>query len=160
MKVFYIRFGIALTAICFFINLNLKAQNVSFTTEHLKAAEDLLNATDEKAKLETSLKTAVKLQGMRVPENKRAAFEEVMLAFTTKYITWELLSEKMSALYAEEFTTEELKQLTIFYKTPTGKKYAAKLPKILLKTEQVGQQLTLAHQEEFKAMLQKAFAKN
>jgi len=159
MNHFYSKFSFALVAFCFFISLSSKAQETTFTPEHLKAAQELFNATDEKAKLQTAITTVVKLQSMKLPEDKRAAFEEVMHNFMNKYLTWELISDKMSDLYAGEFTTEELQQLTAFYKTPTGKKYALKLPQILLKTEQIGQQLASAHQEELKTMMQNAFTK-
>jgi hypothetical protein len=160
MNHFYSRFCIALTTFCFLISLNLKAQETNFTPEHLKAAKELIDTRNEKLKFEHNIEVLIKAQSIKLPEDKRGACEDVFKKFVNKYLTWDLVSDKISELYAKEFTTEELQQLTAFYKTPLGKKFDAKQSEIFFKGEQIGQQLALAHQAELKSTLQAALSKN
>ncbi|MVN22853.1 DUF2059 domain-containing protein [Mucilaginibacter arboris] len=159
MNHFYSKFCFSLTAFCFLISFNLKAQDTTYTPARLKAAQEMLNATDQKSRFQTSMNTSIKLQELKLPEDKRAGFEEVMHQFLNKYLTWDIISEKMCKLYAAEFTTEELQQLAAFYKTPVGKKFGSKQTEIFFKAEQIGQQIALAHKDELKTMFEAAYSK-
>jgi len=42
-------------------------------------------------------------------------------------------------MYAQNFTADELRDLTIFFRTPTGEKYVQKAPAILQQSMAIGQ---------------------
>jgi len=159
MNHFYSKFIFALIAFCFLISSNLKAQNTSFTPEHLKAAQELTETRTDELTYQNIITTGIKSQSIKLPEDKRAAFEEVMRSFMSKYLTKDIYTKELAKLYAEEFDTEELQQLTAFFNTTAGKKYSAKQPELFLKSQRVGQQIALAHQEELKTMLHEALNK-
>jgi hypothetical protein len=50
------------------------------------------------------------------------------------------LSERTAAIYAANFTDAELRELTAFYRTPTGERYLQKLPVIAQQSMAAGQQ--------------------
>ncbi|MGI4805246.1 MAG: DUF2059 domain-containing protein [Janthinobacterium lividum] len=152
MKTFYIRFGIALTAICFFINLNLKAQETDLTQSHLKAAEDMLVAMDMPNLITTNINNVVKVQSAALSPEKQKVYSAVMKTFMDKYLNWDNLKKDMSKVYASEFSESEIKQLTKFYQSPLGKKLIEKTPELMQKGMLVGKQVFIAHQAELQEM--------
>ncbi|WP_320169393.1 DUF2059 domain-containing protein [Maridesulfovibrio sp.] len=50
------------------------------------------------------------------------------------------LKQMFATIYMEEFNEKELKDIAAFYKTPTGKKSLEKLPAVIVKSQQRGQQ--------------------
>jgi hypothetical protein len=49
------------------------------------------------------------------------------------------LSSAMAAIYANNFTADELRELTAFYKSPTGQKFLQKTPVVAAQTMAAGQ---------------------
>ena len=49
--------------------------------------------------------------------------------------------EEIVPLYARHFTTDELRQLAVFYKSPVGAKMLATMPQIMSESMQIGQKL-------------------
>lgn len=108
---------ITLSAIIFLFATHLKAQTTTtdFKPSHLKAAEQLLltMGTDKQFD-DLANKMANATSTQRVPMEYRALYLKVMKVFVGKYVTWDLLKDKIEKLYAAEFTESELNQLTDF----------------------------------------------
>jgi hypothetical protein len=49
------------------------------------------------------------------------------------------LADSMAAIYAFNFSSDELRQLTAFYRSPVGQKFVAKLPAITQQSLAIGQ---------------------
>lgn len=137
----------------------VKAQtaNVSITPAHLKAAEDVLIASGAGSQMKQNITAMIKQASANVPDDKKAKFTEIMGIFMNKYLNWELLKDQMAALYAQQFTEKELKDLTVFYLSPLGKKLNEKQPTLFQKGAELGQQAVASHQVELQQMLQDAF---
>ena len=135
--------------------LSAKAQNI--TPPHLKAAENMLTASGADTLFKSNIATVLTATSARIPEDKRATYINVMNRFITKYISWEILKDQLSAIYAQEFSEKELKELTAFYNTPLGKKLTNKLPMLSKKGAKMGQMAVESHQSELQQMMQDAF---
>ena len=91
----------------------------------------------------------VQIKSNPMLETKRSA----MQAFFKKYMSWSSLKEEYIKIYQSEFTEAELKDITAFYKTPTGKKMAEKAGVLAIKGSSMGQQRVQEHLPELQEML-------
>ena len=115
---------IILIALCF--TLSLQAQDDS----------DFKNETIEFIKLTGSgaaFEGAIDQIGMMVSEENKAAYTKEARA------TLGGIYDKIAALYMEEFTHKEIKELIAFYKTDLGKKLAEKQLGLMQKAMMAGQ---------------------
>ena len=48
------------------------------------------------------------------------------------------LREQLARIYAQEFTTEEMKKIIAFFETPVGKKFVQKMPVIMARSQRAG----------------------
>lgn len=135
----------------------VKAQTPAITPSHLKAAENLLVASGAGMQLKQNTSAMIQQASANVPEDKKAKFIEIMNSFINKYMNWELLKDQMAAMYAQEFTEKELKDLTVFYQSPLGIKLNQKQPVLFQKGAALGQQAVQSHQAELQQMMQEAF---
>jgi hypothetical protein len=135
----------------------VKAQTPAITPSHLKAAENLLIASGAGMQLKQNTSAMVQQASANVPEDKKAKFIEIMNNFIAKYMNWDLLKDQMAAMYAQEFTEKELKDLTVFYQSPLGTKLNQKQPILFQKGAALGQQAVQSHQAELQQMMQDAF---
>jgi hypothetical protein len=156
MNRFYYKFSFVLTAFCLCISISLKAQNASFTPNHLKAAEDMLAAMEMPSLMTNSINSVVKAQTANMPTDKQEVFAEVMKTFLNKYLSWDSIKTDMAKIYATEFTEAEIKELSQFYQTPLGKKIVTKSPALMQKGMALGQQRVAAHQTELVEMFKAA----
>lgn len=97
-------------------------------------------------------------QSQAVPAEHRDKFTKVMKDFFAKYFSYDVLKPKMAKIYAHEFSEKELKDLTIFYTSETGKKFASKLAFLTKKGMEIGQATVEEHKDELAKMIQEAFA--
>ncbi len=81
----------------------------------------------------TAFETAISQIGNMVSEDKKEAYMQEAKG------TLGGLYEKMAGLYMVEFTREEIKELTAFYKTDLGKKLAGKQYGLAQKAMMFGQ---------------------
>ncbi|PAW92821.1 hypothetical protein CKK33_04650 [Mucilaginibacter sp. MD40] len=147
-----------LLIIALLFGITVKAQNTpNITPSHLKAADELLKISGADSLFKSSMQLSLKQSSANIPADKREKFMEVMNSFFAKYISWDLLKDQLAAIYAAEFTEQELKQITAFYRTPLGKKLNAKQPVIMQRSMVLGQQMVQSHQVELQQMLQDAF---
>lgn len=139
--------------------IGAKAQTTeNLTPSHLQAAETYLIATGINTKFGTITDNIINTFSNQIPENERQAFVDVMKKFMSKYYTWDTLKGKMDELYAAEFTKDELDQLTVFVKTPLGKKFTDKAATLLQKGMLLGQQVVQDHQAELEQMMKDAMS--
>ena len=117
----------------------------------------MLTASGADTLFKSNIATVLTATSARIPEDKRATYINVMNRFITKYISWEILKDQLSAIYAQEFSEKELKELTAFYNTPLGKKLTNKLPMLSQKGAKMGQMAVESHQSELQQMMQDAF---
>ncbi|GGG56612.1 DUF2059 domain-containing protein [Hymenobacter glacieicola] len=117
-----------------------------------KAAEELLAATDSEKNLSATIDRMLSAQLEQNPGMK--AVEPEMRAYLTKYMSWPSMKEDMVQLYAREFTEKELRELTKFYQTPTGRKTITKMPELMAAGMEIGQKRMQEHLPE----LQQAIA--
>lgn len=117
-----------------------------------KAAEALLAATDSEKNLTATIDRMLASQIEQNPGMK--VVEPEMRAYLNKYMSWPSMKEDMVQLYAREFTEKELKELTKFYQTPTGRKTITKMPELMSAGMEIGQKRMQEHLPE----LQQAIA--
>ncbi|MFD0766348.1 DUF2059 domain-containing protein [Mucilaginibacter lutimaris] len=135
----------------------VKAQTPAITPSHLKAAEDVLLAAGAGTQLKENMTAMIAQASANIPADKKPKFIEVMNAFMGKYMNWDLMKDQMAAIYAQEFSEKELKDLAVFYRSPLGIKINQKQPAIFQKSALLGQQAVQSHQAELQQMMQEAF---
>ncbi|MFO0891794.1 MAG: DUF2059 domain-containing protein [Isosphaeraceae bacterium] len=119
---------------------------------HRKAAEDLLLAANIESQLRSSIDQSIALQIKVNPQ--LAPMKDTFLRFFAKYMSWEALKEDVIAMYAEAFTEAELREITAFYRTPTGRKMIEKMPVLMAKGMQLGVSRVQANQAELRRMVE------
>lgn len=135
---------------CFAVLPAATAQESS--PSHRRAAEDLLRAMDMETIMAGSMDLMLALELERNPE--LAPFEDVMRAFFTRYMGWDGLLPRLAGLYAETFTETELREMTAFYSTPTGRRAAALTPGLMDDAAQLGREIVIEHQGELAALIE------
>ncbi|MFO0954828.1 MAG: DUF2059 domain-containing protein [Isosphaeraceae bacterium] len=124
---------------------------------HRKAAEELLLTMNVDRQLQSSIEQTIEIQAKANPQ--LAQLKDVMKKFFEKHMSWEGLKEDMISIYAGAFSEDELKEITAFYKTPTGKKMVAKMPELMSKGMQLGAQRVANSQSELLQMIQEEIKK-
>lgn len=121
------------------------------------AAYTLLATMNMKESYEGMIKRITQMQIQANPQLK--AIESTIHAFFTKYMGWEAQRGDIAALYAKNYTTEELKELNKFYQTPLGQKTVQLMPQLAAASAQIGQSKMMAHMPEMKAMIESELKK-
>jgi hypothetical protein len=122
----------------------------------LQAARDLLaseHMDQNYAKtiaqiLDAQTRTSPQMASLRVP----------MKEFFTKYMGWDSMKEDIAKIYAQNFTEDELKQITAFYQTPTGQKMMSTIPALTAQSMELSQDRVRDHMSELQEMIAKAKA--
>lgn len=130
----------------------------SQTAQHLKAGEQFVEVSGFKSSFGEIVDTMLKTQIGSIPEQYREKFTQVMKEFMNKYFNYEILKPKMAKMYADEFTEKELVELTRFYSSEIGKKFADKSAKLMQKGVELGQNAVVEHKPELEKMIKEAFA--
>jgi uncharacterized protein len=143
--------GIVLTCLLLWL-VGVQAQTPE-KSKHYRAAEELLLTMNMKQVIDESLHQMLAVQLRNNPNLQPA--EATLKQFFGKYMSWEALREDYIKIYMEEFTEEELKDMKSFFKTDTGKKWAAKQTTLMMKGAQLGQSKVQEHMGELQEMLQK-----
>lgn len=118
------------------------------------AAEGLLNLMDMEKMMSQSVDQMLKIQIQQNPA--LAQYETQMRTFLNKYLSWSSMKDDMINIYTTEFTEDELKQLTAFYKTDLGKKTIQKMPALMQKGAEMSQKRLQEHLPELQAAIQSA----
>jgi hypothetical protein len=124
---------------------------------HKQAAESLLALMDMDKLMSESIDQMLEMQVKQNPAIGQ--FKEEMKKFLSKYMSWAAMKEDMVKIYASEFTEQELKELLAFYQTPLGRKTVAKMPKLMAKGAELGQQRVQEHLPELQKAIQEQATK-
>jgi len=129
----------------------------AISASRLKAAEDMLAATGLSTQMDAMYSTMIDANIAQIPADNKERFKAIMTNFLKKYMSYDLLKNDLAKIYAEEFTEQELKDITKFYLTPAGKKVNQKMAALMQKGVVLGQNRMQAHLTEFQDELKKAF---
>ena len=124
---------------------------------HRQAAEQLLALMDMDKLMSESIDQMLEMQVKQNPAIGQ--FKEEMKKFLSKYMSWAAMKEDMVKIYTAEFTEQELKELLAFYQTPLGKKTVSKMPKLMAKGAELGQQRVQEHLPELQKAIQEQATK-
>ncbi len=112
----------------------------------------LLATMNMKESYEGMIKRITQMQIQSNPQIK--AIEPTIEAFFTKYMGWDAQRGDIAALYAKNYTIEELKELNKFYQTPLGQKTVQIMPQLAAASAQIAQSRMMKHMPEMKAMIE------
>ena len=112
----------------------------------------LLATMNMKQSYEGMIKRVTQMQIDANPQLK--AIEPAIEAFFTKFMGWEAQKGDIAALYAKNYTVEELKELNKFYQSPLGQKTVQIMPQLAAASAQIGQSRMMQHMPEMKAMIE------
>jgi hypothetical protein len=82
-----------------------------------------------------------------------AAHQDVIIAWANKHVTWEAAAPELVKSYTKAFSEPELREITAFYGTPTGRKMAAELPRLMENAAAEGGRLAGTHIADLEKML-------
>jgi hypothetical protein len=142
-----------------FLNINnVKAQidTTKITPSHMQAAERMIQASGLEENTRKMFDQIIIVQSRQLPENKRAAFKDVMNRFINEYVSGEKLKKAFMPIYASEFSEDELNKIADFLSSPAGKTLTAKQPELFQKGAAWGMQLVKDHQLELEQMMKDA----
>ena len=103
---------------------------------------------------------------MGIEEAQRPIFErhmERVFQVMREEMNWEKIEPYMIDAYVDVYTEDELLELAVFYESPLGQKFIAKMPELMNKTMQMTQSMMggfYARIEELQAELQADLAKS
>jgi hypothetical protein len=142
--------------ICFIIMMlssyaALAAPVTTVTPSHRQAAQELLQVTDMPRQFDSAIREMMAVQFQAMPEME--LFKPAIEKWLATTITWKQVEPEMITLYTEEFSEKELKDLTSFYRTPTGRKAMERLPVIMRRGGEIGLRLAQAHEDELKRLI-------
>ena len=124
------------------------------TQEEYAAAYELLEAMQVPAQLKQTLDGIVDMQMQANPQ--LLPYKSIFTDFFNKYMSFDALKEGYADIYLDSFSVAELKEMTLFYKSPIGSKMASKTSEFALRGAALGQKAVQEHQEELQAALKKA----
>lgn len=129
-------------------------------TTHHKAAAELIALTSSDELFQSSFMLGLEpmmrqLSEAGVAVSTLAAIEKAGLKLASKIANDPEFKNKLTTLYKNAFTEDELRELTAFYKTPLGKKSLVKLPELMQNGAAVGMEVAEKHQASFEAELEK-----
>ena len=112
----------------------------------------LLATMNMKKSYDGMIKRVTQMQIQAKPELK--AIEPAIEAFFTKYMGWDALRGDVAALYAKNYTPDELKELNKFYQSKLGQKTVQIMPQLAAASAKIGQSRMIQHMPEMKAMIE------
>jgi hypothetical protein len=122
--------------------------------EAVAEAEKLLDNLGMEEILEQSITQSLDFQVQKNPE--LVPYVGVMKAFLAKHMSYESLKDDIVNLYSTTFSVQELKDISAFYSTETGKKTLQKLPELARISNQLGSDRVQENIEELHQMLEGA----
>lgn len=118
--------------ICFF-NISIAHANQTATAIE---AEKLFNVMGIDKSIQSSMGVMLNMQIQQNPKLKK--HKAVIFKFFHKHMSYQSLKPDLIELYTKAFTAQELRNLTVFYQTPTGRKALKVLPGLVQKGGQLG----------------------
>jgi len=135
-------------------NKTVAAANKAKSDNKIEAAKALL----EEMGLEKVYSNAVENSTKRLVEANPnfKKIEDKIRAFYEKTIGWKVMKDDLAKLYAKYYTVDELKDITNFYKTKTGKKVLKTMGNLTYEGQMLTRKRLMPHMDELKKMLDKA----
>lgn len=135
----------------------LKAQDAASDPQRIAAAKDLIEVTGAKKQIELMLD--IMKQGLGAGARQAGAgqaaekIEGDFAAFSAKFAGYrDQMVEEFAGLYASRFTTQELQEITTFYRSGTGAKFIVAMPDLMQKGGEIGQKYGLMAARELDKM--------
>jgi hypothetical protein len=133
------------------------------SVSHSKAAMELYKIFSPREQFVSSFTTEFdvqieKLAKMGLEEPKLKKIKTMSVAYAEKIADDPELEEKRVELFVKTFSEDEIKELTQFYRTPTGKKALRKLPELTQQAVQLAHEYALKYQPEFPKELRSILA--
>jgi hypothetical protein len=121
------------------------------TTNHEQAALEFLRAIGIE-KIVQQISTALANNLIRTNPTL-AVHRDVIVEWSSKYVTWEAAAPEMVKAYTVAFSEPELREIIVFYRSPTGQKMASHLPELMESAAAAGGRLAGAHIADLERML-------
>jgi hypothetical protein len=118
---------------------------------HRQAAEELLKVMNVESTTIAAANAVLDIHTKNDPSF--ANYRDVIQKWMEKYFTWDVMGPRMIDLYVAAFTESELRELTAFYKTPTGQKALTTVPALMQQGAQLGTEISQQHTAELEEMI-------
>ncbi len=145
--------------IFFILSVSLSGQTgtgpgAGFSPAHFAKAKDFLDVSiDEKAYNQLIIDSLEQQISMNPSISE---YRTVMQDFFFKYMSLEAMRDDLAAIYARAFTIQELNDLIVFYRTPTGRKAAGLMSTLFNEGSLIGRQRVQEHMPELQAAIVEA----
>lgn len=116
-----------------------------------EAALEMIEIMGMNDTLDLSMRQMIDVQVQRNPQ--LAPMRDVLEDFFETYLSWGQLKNEFVALYARTFSETEMREITAFYRTPTGQKMLEALPGLIAETNGIGMSRVQAHYGELQQAL-------
>ena len=123
---------------------------------HAQAAKELLQTIRVEKNMAAGAEAMANVLIQRNPT--LGPYKDVILKWAASYMTWETFGTRLVILYEEAFTEHELRDITAFYKTPSGQKALTMLPQLASKMAELGASVAQEHAAELDTMLRERAA--
>jgi hypothetical protein len=130
--------------------------NAQINDENMKAAYTLLDTMHMADNYNRMTKQITDMQIAQAPQ--LSVVRDTIQNFFDKYMGWNAIKKDIAALYAKNYTKEELKKMNDFFASDVGQKYIALTPKIAAASAQIGQSKLQGHMGELKKMIDEKLA--
>lgn len=102
----------------------------------------------------TMMGVAVAMADAMIQQNAALQpYREVMLEWAGKTMAWKEVGPKLVDIYADSFSEAELREVTAFYRTPTGQKALGLMPELTRRGAMLGSEAAGAHVQELEGMI-------
>ncbi len=145
--------GVAM--ICF-LPLAAWSQEPKPVSSHKQATLDLIQVMG--IEKNTMAGANAMLNVMLDQNSQMEPYRDVLTRWAQKTLSWERMGPRMIDLYMKAFTEAEIRELIVFYKTPTGQKSLQQMPMLMEEGAKIGAELAQENQSELEAAI-KARAK-
>jgi hypothetical protein len=132
------------------VSTPIAAAEISPAT-HRQAAEEFLEVMDlEKAMMGGA---SAMVEAMIHQNATLAPYRDVILKWAQSILTWDNFGPRVTTMYVESFTESELREMTAFYRTPTGRKALALMPEMMQRGALIGAEIAKEHTPELEQMV-------
>jgi len=123
---------------------------------HAQAAKELLQTIRVEQNMAAGAEAMANVLIQRNPT--LGPYKDVILKWAASYMTWDTFGTRLVILYEDAFTERELRDITAFYKTPSGQKALVMLPQLTSKMAELGASVAQEHAAELDTMLRERAA--
>ncbi len=131
------------------------AQPAAEVSSHKQAAIELLESSLAEKNIEDTIELMLQAQLEQNP--MMAQFEDILRDFVTKHLAWEGIVDEYAQVYMNAFTESELRDLTAFNRSETGRKAAELLPSLYQQGTMIGQRKMMENEAELEERIMARF---